>query len=147
MQEYYSKSENDTITFAKRMAKLVEKPAIILLEGDLGAGKTHFVKGFAEGLKCKNMVTSPTFTLMNMYEGKKCDIYHFDLYRINSPEELENLGFDEYFDKKTLKGVSLVEWPEKAKGLTSEWDYKVTIIKDGDENERKITIEKRGEKC
>ncbi len=145
MLEFISKSEQQTLQIAKKFAKTISKPSIILLEGDLGAGKTHFVKGFALGFGSKNMVTSPTFTLMNIYQTKKMPIYHFDMYRISSFDEVQNLGFEEYFDRH-LDGVTIVEWPQNVGDLTKLWNYKVTISKIGD-FERKIQIEKREEQC
>lgn len=144
MLKIRTKSENETIKFAKKFSKSVAKGSIILLVGDLGAGKTHFVKGFAKGKGCKGVVTSPTFTIMNIYEGKT-NIYHFDMYRLNDPSELENLGFEEYFDK-SMNGITLVEWPDKAGELTKRYDYKVEIKNLG-ENDREITITKEGEQC
>ena len=100
-----SSNVKQTINFAKKFAKSIKEPTIILLKGDLGAGKTHFVKGFAKGMKSKAQVTSPTFTIMNMYEGGRMPIYHFDMYRLNSKDEALEAGLEEYFDKKILKGV------------------------------------------
>lgn len=137
-----SQNVKQTINIASKFAKSIKTPCIILLEGDLGAGKTHFVKGFAKGYASKQLVTSPTFTIMNIYQGKK-PIYHFDLYRLESEEEAEILGFEEYFNHDSLNGVTLVEWPEKAKSLVKDWDYKVQINKI-DEDKREIVIQKRG---
>ena len=111
--------------------------------GDLGAGKTHFVKGLAKGLKYKNLVTSPTFTIMNVYEGGKCPIYHFDMYRIKNSQEAEILGFQDYFDKNQLDGISVIEWPENIPEMINEWNYKVIINKLENENHRLIEIQKR----
>lgn len=114
--------------FAKSFAKLVKKPMVILLKGDLGAGKTTFVKEIALALGCKDMVTSPTFTLLNVYDAQ-FPIYHFDMYRLTSAEEAMSVGFEEYFDKKTLDGVCFVEWPENVEGLINDVDYVITIEK------------------
>lgn len=140
---YNSKSERDTITFAQKFAKSIKRGTIILLEGDLGAGKTHFVKGFAKGLKCKNMVTSPTFTIMNIYVGGKMPIYHFDMYRLSTPEEAEELGFSDQLSHATLDGVTLVEWGSNVPELMNEWDYKIMIAKGANDCERSIEIERR----
>lgn len=140
---FNSKSERDTISFAQKFAKSVKKGTIILLEGDLGAGKTHFVKGFAKGLKCKNMVTSPTFTIMNIYDGGKMPIYHFDMYRLSTPEEAEELGFGDQLSHSSLDGVTLVEWGSNVPQLMSEWDYKITITKGQNDCDRSIEIERR----
>lgn len=141
--ELKTHSEKETINFAKKFAKGIKKPTIILLNGDLGAGKTHFVKGLAKGLKCASSVTSPTFTIMNMYEGGKMPIYHFDMYRLNGDQEAEMLGFEEYFDKRTLNGVSVVEWPNNTKNLVKDYDYAIDILKLEEENSRLIKISER----
>lgn len=138
---FISKNLTETMNFAKRFAKNVKKGDIILLEGDLGAGKTHFVKGFALGLKCKSSVTSPTFTIMNLYEGGRLKIYHFDMYRLSSSEEASELGFDEYLSPETLDGVSLVEWGSNVDGLIKNWSYKITISKGEKDDIRIIEIE------
>lgn len=141
--ELKTHSEKETIDFAKKFAKKIKEPCIILLNGDLGAGKTHFVKGLAKGLKCSSSVTSPTFTIMNLYEGGKMPIYHFDMYRLGGEEEAEMLGFEEYFNKGTLNGVSVVEWPNNTKNLVKNYDYAIDIIKLEDENARLIKISER----
>ena len=135
-----TKSEKETIDFAAKFAKSIKSPTIILLEGDLGAGKTHFVKGFSKGMKCKAAVTSPTFTIMNLYEGGRMPIYHFDMYRLNGSQEAEILGFEEYFDKGELRGVTLVEWACNVPELTQNYDYKVTITKLEDDSLRQIEV-------
>ena len=109
------------------------------MTGDLGAGKTHFVKGFAKGLGSKMLVTSPTFTLLNVYDDGKYPIYHFDMYRLSSKEEGEELGFNDYFDLKNLDGVVLVEWPEQVEGMINCPHIEIKIEKlDGDK--RKIIV-------
>jgi len=142
MREIFSvitTKEEETMLVAEKLAKLVSKGTIFTLTGDLGAGKTHFVKGFAKGLDCDNLVTSPTFTLLNVYDSGKMPIYHFDMYRLSSKEEAEELGFDEYFDVKTLDGVVLVEWPEKVAGLINVAHFEIKIEKLGDAK-RKIVL-------
>lgn len=132
-------SENETMLVAEKISKIMSKGTIITLTGDLGAGKTHFVKGFAKGLKCDNLVTSPTFTLLNVYDSGEIPIYHFDMYRLSSREEAEELGFDEYFDLSSLDGITLVEWPEQVEGLIKENHFEIKIEKLG-ENKRNITL-------
>lgn len=126
-----TKSEQETIAFAEKLVKVFPKGTIITLKGDLGAGKTHFVKGLALGLGCKEIVTSPTFTIMNIYQGKY-PIYHFDMYRLSGREEAEELGFNEYFDAATLDGISVVEWPENVEGLINSPHIEVEIQKSGE---------------
>lgn len=137
--EFISKSEAQTIKFASEFAKKLKKGDIVLLKGDLGAGKTHFVKGVALGLGCKDLVTSPTFTLLNIYNGGKFEIDHFDMYRLSDRQEAEALGFDEYFDKSTASGVCFVEWPENVEGLFGRDYFEVCILKLNDQS-RKIVI-------
>ena len=134
-----AKNEQDTMAVAAALAKTVGKGVVFTLVGDLGAGKTHFVKGFVKGLGCQELVTSPTFTLLNVYEGGKFPVYHFDMYRLDSLEEAEELGFNEYFDLNSLDGVVFVEWPSKVKGLITCQHIEIKIEKISD-YERKITI-------
>lgn len=145
MKEYKVKSIEETFEIAKTIAENISFPAIILLRGDLGAGKTHFVKGFAQALGCDELVTSPTFTIMNEYLGGKCPIYHFDMYRLHDDEEARMLGFEEYFHISSLQGVSIVEWPENVEGLFQDEGINVDIFKGDKENERLIKV--RGLSC
>lgn len=127
-----------TQELALAFSKVLKPSMVILLNGDLGSGKTTFVKGVVSALGCKDLVTSPTFTLLNTYNAK-FPIYHFDMYRLSSAEEAMNVGFEEYFDKNTLDGVCFVEWPENVDGLIRDVDYVIDIEKTG-ENKRVITI-------
>ena len=106
-----SSGESQTLEFGKRLGRLLQQPTLVLLQGDLGAGKTVFARGVARGLGVdpEIPITSPTFTLMNHYSAR-LDLYHFDLYRLSDPDELIELGFDEY---AYGSGVALIEWPEK----------------------------------
>jgi len=103
--------ESQTLELGKKLGRLLQQPTLILLQGDLGAGKTVFARGIARGLGVDPQIpiTSPTFTLMNHYQAR-LDLYHFDLYRLSDPDELIELGFDDY---AFCSGVALVEWPEK----------------------------------
>lgn len=102
--EYISRSADDTKEFAQKLATLLKPGDVIALEGDLGAGKTTFTKGLAEGLGIKKNVNSPTFTIIKEYQGI-LPLYHMDVYRLE--DTYEDLGFDEYFDGD---GVTVVEW-------------------------------------
>src|ERR1039458_9625243 len=105
-----SNSEEETKLCAKRFASQLKRGDIVLLQGDLGAGKTTFVKGMSQGFKiAPKKVNSPTFVLMNYYKGK-LPVYHFDLYRLGKSQELDTLDFDEYFYGE---GISVIEWPER----------------------------------
>ena len=133
-------SEEETMAVGEKLAGTIGNNGVVFtLVGDLGAGKTHFVKGFAKGLGSGDLVTSPTFTLLNVYEGGKMPVYHFDMYRLESKEEAEELGFHEYFDLKSLDGVVLVEWPSQVAGLITCPHIEIKIEK-LDEAKRKITL-------
>ncbi len=106
-------SPQETIEFAKRWAKQVKPGSVLCLEGQLGSGKTTFVKGLAEGLGLKHpeQVKSPTFVLMHIYKAKT-PLYHFDCYRLDSAEELENIGFEDFVGDP--QSIACIEWAEKA---------------------------------
>lgn len=140
--EVVSQNEEMTMEIAKKYAMSIKSPTVISLVGDLGAGKTTFAKGFAKGLEISELVTSPTFTILNTYEGR-LPLYHFDMYRLSSCQEAEELGFEEYFDLKILKGVSLVEWAENVKGLLPQLHVEIKLEKLG-ETQRKISIGVKG---
>lgn len=140
MERIVSKNVCDTIKLGEKISKRLKKGDIILLHGDLGAGKTHFVKGLSKGLKNKAQVTSPTFTIMNSYEGGKLPVYHFDMYRLNSADEAREAGLEEYFDVNSLDGISVVEWSENVPGLIKGRVIDINIEKTEDENKRIITI-------
>ena len=109
MLEITTKSAEESKRLGFHLGKLLKKGDVVGLMGDLGAGKTVFTQGVAEGLKVKDYVTSPTFTLINQYEGG-LPFYHFDVYRLDDPEELLDLGYEEYFYGE---GVTVIEWAEK----------------------------------
>ena len=133
------KSLEETRQVATAFAKSLTNPMVVLLNGDLGSGKTTFVKEVVKALGCDDLVTSPTFTLLNSYNAK-FPVYHFDMYRLSSAEEAMNVGFEEYFDKRTLDGVCFVEWSENVEGLIRDVDFVIDIQKKG-ESERVFTIE------
>lgn len=135
-----SNSPEETKEVAKKFAKSLTSGTIVLLTGDLGAGKTVFAKGFAEGLGVRDEVTSPTFTIMNIYDNK---MNHFDLYRLESIEEFLGIGAEEelYSDK-----ISLVEWPEKVGLDFFPSEAVVVSILKRDEKIREIKISLNGRK-
>lgn len=133
---FVSKNAAQTQKIAKKIAKSCSVGDVLLLNGDLGAGKTTFSKGFVSAF-CKNAVTSPTFTIVNTYKGK-IPIFHFDLYRLNSADELLDIGVEEYIYGG---GICLVEWPERVSGVFPQNAIKVTINKLG-ETEREIVVER-----
>lgn len=110
MFTHITQSPYGTVKLAEKVAQRVREGTVICLEGTLGAGKTLFVQSMARTLGVQGEVTSPTFNLMNIYEGF-CPIVHFDLYRLNSVEELEDIGFYEYTDFPD--GIVFIEWAEK----------------------------------
>ena len=107
MKEFISHSIQETDALAASFASRLQGGEVILLEGELGAGKTAFVKGLAKALGVVEVVTSPTFTLLNEYQGTRLKLYHFDLYRL-AEGEAEELGFDEYYHRKDA--VCCIEW-------------------------------------
>ena len=140
MKTFLSRSAEQTKQIARDFAASLVGGETLLLQGDLGAGKTHFTKGLAEGLGIDELVTSPTFTLHNIYEGGRLVLNQFDFYRIDDPEEVELLGLTDYFS--TPDGVAAIEWSDNVKSLLPRKTCKVTIARtDGDTDERQITIE------
>jgi len=122
---YESRSENETRLIARELASDAAPGGIFCLSGELGAGKTAFAKGFAEGLGVRETVVSPTFTIVNEYEGR-LPFYHFDVYRVENTAEMDDTGCEEYFYGE---GVCLVEWAEIINGLIPEGAVWVTITK------------------
>lgn len=135
--KFISKNENETRKIAKQFASTLKNGTIVLLKGDLGAGKTAFVKGVVECFGGNSSeVTSPTFTIVNEYKLNEKIIFHFDLYRIESVDELYNIGIEEYFYSNA---ICFVEWPERAPELFDDSVIVVEILKKGIE-EREISI-------
>lgn len=121
-----SYSEKDTLDVGKKLAEDAVPGDVYLLEGDLGVGKTRFAKGFAKGLGISEPVVSPTFTLLQIYEEGRLPLYHFDVYRIDDPMEMEEVGFEDYIYGK---GVCLIEWAELIKDILPESCKKIKISK------------------
>ena len=137
-KKFISKSEQQTREVAHKFASGLKRGDIVLLQGDLGAGKTAFVKGVVEFFHGdKSQVTSPTFTIVNEYELENVVIYHFDLYRLEKQDELYNIGFEEYFYSDA---ICFIEWPERADNFFNEDVYKIVIKKLSDKS-REIMIE------
>ena len=136
--EYTSTSTEETEALGQSLAKTLAPGTLLALRGDLGAGKTAFVRGLAAGLGYHGRVTSPTFTIVNEYEGT-LPLFHFDLYRLGSEDELYDIGFDEYLARC---GVCAVEWSERAPELMSAAQVQVTISR-LDETSRRIVVEVR----
>ena len=105
--KYFPKCADETINIAKNLGKTLSGGEVILLNGDLGAGKTTFTKGLVAGLNGKKTVVSPTFTIMHAYDDTRLPVYHFDMYRISSEDELYELGLEDYLYEN---GVCVIEW-------------------------------------
>ena len=138
-----SENEQMTMQIAEKYAKSIKSPCVISLVGDLGAGKTTFSKGFAKGLGVKEIITSPTFTILNEYNSGRMPLYHFDMYRLSSLEEAEGCGFLEYFDLSKLDGIVLVEWAKNVPGILPTLHIQVNFKKIDDEK-REISISVKG---
>lgn len=123
-----TKSELETLEFGKSLGEKASSGDIFLLKGDLGVGKTVFAKGFALGLGIEEPVVSPTFTIVHEYEGR-LPLYHFDVYRIADPDEMYDIGFDEYLYGD---GVCLIEWPEMVEDILPESAITIEIKKNPD---------------
>jgi tRNA threonylcarbamoyladenosine biosynthesis protein TsaE len=111
--EIVSTAPEQSFSFGRQLGQLLQEGSVLCLIGDLGAGKTLLVQGIAQGLGLNEEITSPTFTVMNVYEGT-IPVYHFDLYRLESPEQLVDIGFDEYTN---AGGIAIIEWPDKFPGF------------------------------
>ena len=137
-REVVTRSAEETIAFGRTLADLLAPPKLVLLCGDLGAGKTTLVKGIAAALEAaaEEDVTSPTFTLVHEYRGPRANLYHIDLYRVDTPREIETLGLD---DLRSDNSVLLIEWGEKFPRLVRERDVEIVLEREG-ENERRIRI-------
>jgi tRNA threonylcarbamoyladenosine biosynthesis protein TsaE len=137
-REYITQSPEETIALGRTLASILAPPKIVLLRGDLGAGKTTLVKGIAEGLHAASEedVTSPTFTLVHEYRGPDAILYHIDLYRVDTPRQLETLGLDDLISEKS---ILLIEWGEKFARFERERDVEIALERVG-ENERKIRV-------
>ena len=140
-KEYISKSEEDTINFASQFASKLQLSNIIILSGDLGAGKTKFTQGILKYFNLENEISSPTFTIVNEYTDSTIPIYHFDVYRLADIEEFYAIGGEEYFSK----GICIIEWGELLENILPADYIKITINKYlENENYRKIIVETFG---
>ena len=125
-REFTTKSAEETIALGRELVLLLSPPKIVLLRGDLGAGKTTLVKGIAQGFQAASEedVTSPTFTLVHEYRAYSATLYHIDLYRVDTPRELETLGLDDLVGDSS---VLLIEWGEKFVRFERERDVEIAL--------------------
>jgi tRNA threonylcarbamoyladenosine biosynthesis protein TsaE len=138
---YCLADEQATITMGKTLAQIIQqknKGVVVYLYGDLGAGKTTLTRGFVQGMGHQGNVKSPTYTLVEPYELSSWKIYHFDLYRLADPEELEYMGIRDYFADNSC---SFIEWPEKGQGLLAKADFTLNITYSGEQREITLTAE------
>ena len=137
--EYISNSCEETEKIAYDFSMKLQSGDVVCMYGDMGVGKTAFVHGLAKGLGINEPITSPTFTIVNEYYGK-FTLYHFDVYRIDDPDEMYEIGYDEYIDGD---GVCVIEWPQLIDEILPEKRYNIHISKNYDEHDdyRKIIIE------
>ena len=133
-------SPNETRVLGKRLASLLREGDVLLLFGDLGAGKSEMTRGIAEGLGVRSTVTSPSFTILNVYDEGCVPLYHFDWYRLESAEELYEMGMDEYLGGD---GIAVVEWPSQCPEAIPE-AYLAVKLEPVGENEREITLTPMG---
>ena len=133
-------SPKETRALGKRLASLLREGDVLLLFGDLGAGKSEMTRGIAEGLGVRSTVTSPSFTILNVYDEGCVPLYHFDWYRLESAEELYEMGMDEYLGGD---GIAVVEWPSQCPEAIPE-AYLAVKLEPVGENEREITLTPMG---
>lgn len=138
-----TRSPEETYRFGVKLGREAKAGEVYTLVGDLGVGKTLFTQGFAEGLEIKEPISSPTFTIVQEYEGGRLPFYHFDVYRIGDVEEMDEIGFDDYVSGE---GVSLIEWSNLIEEILPEKRAEICIEKDLEQGfeYRRITVERIG---
>ena len=139
LREVQTQSSEETVAFGRTLAELLTPPKLVLLRGDLGAGKTTLVKGIAAAFEAASEedVTSPTFTLVHEYRGPRATLYHIDLYRIDTQRELDTLALD---DLRSEDSILLIEWGEKFPRFAQERDVEISLDREG-EDLRRIRVE------
>jgi len=135
--EFVTECEQETEALGERLAGRLEPGAVVAFTGDLGAGKTAFTRGLARGLGISGRVTSPTFTVVNEYEGGRLPLFHFDMYRLGSSDELFGIGWEDYLARE---GVCAVEWSENVSDALEEGTIFVEIRRGASERQRIVTV-------
>ena len=135
--EHYSKSPQETEALGQALVQKLAPGAVVAFSSDLGAGKTAFVRGMAQGLGITQRVTSPTFTIVNEYEGGRLPLFHFDMYRLHSAEELFDIGWEDFLSRG---GICAVEWSENIQEALEPGTVYVDIRRGQGEQERIISI-------
>jgi len=137
-REFTTSSPEETVALGQELAKMLAPPKLVLLRGDLGAGKTTLVKGIVQAFEAasEDEVTSPTFTLIHEYRGPKASLYHIDLYRVDTQRELDTLGLDDLIGEDNLV---LIEWGEKFPRFERERDLEILLERAG-EDRRRIVV-------
>ena len=134
--EFITRSPEETENLGQKLAKILTPGTVLAFRGDLGAGKTAFTRGLARGLDCREQVTSPTYTIVNEYLGGRLPLFHFDMYRLRSADDLFDIGWDDYLERG---GICAVEWSEKVAEALEKHSFGGIEKLGGDH--RRITIE------
>ena len=142
MLKIISKSAEQTYKLGEYLGKVLQQGDIICLTGDLGAGKTAFTKGIGIGLDIKEFITSPTYTIINEYDGR-ISLFHFDVYRLEGVEEMYELGYEEYFFGD---GAVVIEWADIVKDIIPQERLWITILRGKEEDTREIMFDASGER-
>ena len=136
--EFVTHSREETAALGGRLADALKTGRVVAFTGDLGAGKTAFVSGMARALGVEERVTSPTFTIVNEYEGGRLPLFHFDMYRLGDADELFHIGWEDYLARG---GICAVEWSENVAEAIEPDAVRVSIVRGGGDNDRIIAIE------
>ena len=136
--EWITHSPAETEALGARLAEALDAGRVVAFTGDLGAGKTAFVSGMARALGVEDRVTSPTFTIVNEYEGGRLPLFHFDMYRLGGADELFHIGWEDYLSRG---GVCAVEWSENVAEAIEDGAVRVSIVRGDGDNDRIIAIE------
>ena len=135
--EYITNSAQQTEQLGEKLGRILTPGTVLAYTGDLGAGKTAFTRGLAKGLEIPERITSPTFTIVNEYEGGRLPLFHFDMYRLGSSDELFDIGWEDYLVRG---GVCAVEWSENVEDVLDADTIRVDIRRGESDDQRRITI-------